>query len=283
MHTRTTLFALAVALPAALSAQDVQRCCGTSNSTFLLGNTSFAPHTQSLYLPGDLQNEVSGLITTLYFRYGSTGEDLGNTLTGLMIRLGMTTAGAFTSNTFFTDLDTVLMAPTYTIAPGTEGNWFSIPLQTPFAYDAGQTLILDIWFAGSSTTNFGTLGTNNTGRKLYSLTLDAPTGTATSSTWQDIGFDVEVGTGLTEVAAAGVRVLPLPGYQQWQLLRPATAADALTVQLSDASGKPLHRSPWSAGSTTHLLDLHGHAAGIYLITLHSTDGSVRYSRVVKPE
>lgn len=127
MHTRTTLLALAFALPVALCAQDVQRCCGTSNSTFLLGNTSFAPHTQSLYLPGDLQNEVSGLITTLYFRYGSTGEDLGNTLTGLMIRLGMTTAGAFTSNTFFTDLDTVLMAPTYTIAPGTEGNWFSIP------------------------------------------------------------------------------------------------------------------------------------------------------------
>jgi hypothetical protein len=32
-----------------------------------------------------------------------------------------------------------------------------------------MTLILDIWFTGSTTTNFGTLGTNNTGRKLYSL------------------------------------------------------------------------------------------------------------------
>jgi hypothetical protein len=283
MHIRTLFIALVLALPFGVSAQAVQRCCGTSNSTFLLGNTSFAPHTQSLYLPGDLQNEVSGLITTLYFRYGNTGEDLGNTLTGLMIRLGTTTATAFAGAAFFTDLDTVLMAPSYFIAPGTEGNWFSIPLQTPFAYDASQTLILDIWFTASATTNFGTLGTNNNGRKLYSLTLDAPTGTSTSSTWQDIGFDVEVGTGLRDATASGVRVLPLPGHAQVQLLRTTDWADDVTVRLHDVSGKPLHSTRWAAGSTTHLLDLQGHAAGVYLITLHSADGAVRYTRFVKGE
>jgi hypothetical protein len=94
MNARYAFHALALVLPFGLFAQQAQRCCGTSNSTFLLGNTNFAPHTQSLYLPGDLVNEESGLITTLYFRYGDTGEDLGNTLSGLLIRLGMTSAGS---------------------------------------------------------------------------------------------------------------------------------------------------------------------------------------------
>ena len=283
MNARYAFHALALVLPFGLFAQQAQRCCGTSNSTFLLGNTNFAPHTQSLYLPDDLVNEESGMITTLYFRYGNTGEDLGNTLSGLLIRLGMTSAGSFAGDAFYTDLDTVLLAASYTIAPGVEGDWFSIPLQTPFAYDANMTLILDIWFTGSTTTNFGTLGTNNTGRKIYSLLVDAVTGTATSSTWQDIGFDVSVGTGIEDAAASGVRVLPVPGHQQVQLLRTGTWSEEVNVMLCDVSGKPLNTARWNAGSTTHFVNLNAYAAGAYLITLQGADGKVRYSRFLKPE
>ncbi len=40
-------------------AQMVQKCCGTSNSTFLLGNLTTASHSQSIYTPADLTAEGS--------------------------------------------------------------------------------------------------------------------------------------------------------------------------------------------------------------------------------
>src|SRR5690606_4581116 len=117
--------------------------------------------------------------------------------TDVMIRLAQTTATAFTGgNQFFTDLDTVLMVPELVISPGAPGEWFSFPLGTPFPYTVGRTLILDIWYDDSTTPNFGTYGTTNNGRKLYAIDLSLPTGTTTSGTWQDLGFDLGAPTAI---------------------------------------------------------------------------------------
>ncbi|MBK7085996.1 MAG: hypothetical protein IPH53_15565 [Flavobacteriales bacterium] len=45
-------------------AQTVQKCCGSSNSTFLLGNLATANHSQCLYLPTDLTGATDGEINT---------------------------------------------------------------------------------------------------------------------------------------------------------------------------------------------------------------------------
>lgn len=277
-----TLLGTLLFLGTSTQAQMVQKCCGTSNSTFLLGNTSFAKHTQCIYLPADLTGAASGPITTLYFRYGSTGEDLGNTLGGLMIRLGLTTETAFAGgNTFFTDLDTVLMAAQYNIPPGIEGDWFSIELDTPFPFEMSETLILDIWFESSTTTNFGTLGTSNTGRKLYSLDLTSPTGTTTSSTWQDIGFDLSLPTGLRAQGLGAFRIHPLPGQDQWQVRWTDTAA-ADRLLLYDATGRVVSSEGLAGEANSHVLDLSDANAGIYIAELRLRDGTRHTQRFVRP-
>lgn len=270
-------------LPATLHAQQVQKCCGTSNSTFLLGNLTYAKHTQSLYLPGDLTNAQSGNIDRLYFRYGSTGVDVGVTLYEVMVRMAQTAATTFAGgNQFYTDLDTVLMVPELTIAPGTNGDWFSFPLGTSFAYVADRTLILDIWYNDSSTPNFGTLGTANNGRKLHAIDLSLPTGTTTSSTWQDFGFDLGAPTAIAEERNDQLYLLPLPGYEQWHLTWTGSTVDHATVQLSDASGRLLRTDRVRTSGGAYLLDMAQYSTGVYIVQLRSADGTVRTQRFLKP-
>ncbi|MGB3527673.1 MAG: T9SS type A sorting domain-containing protein [Flavobacteriales bacterium] len=279
---KTSLTLTTLLLSTALFAQDVQKCCGTSNSTFLLGNTSYARHTQSLYLPGDLTNAQSGTIDRLYFRYGSTGEELGVTLSNVMIRLALTPATSFVGgNTFYTNLDTVLMTPELIIAPGLTGEWFSFPID-PFQYDAGRTLILDIWFEGSSTTNFGTYGSNNNGRKLYAIDLDLTTGSSSSSTWQDFGFDVDGTTSIAEQQADAFQLIPLPGHEQWKLSWNSVELDQATMQLRDATGRLLREERVQPANGDHLLDMAGRSSGIYFVQLRDASGIVGVQRFLKP-
>lgn len=283
MRPHYALSFLALLASAGLSAQQVQKCCGTSNSTFLLGNLTLASHIQSLYLPGDLTGAQDGDITQLYFRYGSTGEDLGNTLGGFMIRMGLTNLTAFQSgNLFFTDLDTVLMVTEQVIAAGVEGEWFTIPLAVPFPYQMGRTLILDVWYATSATTNFGTLGTTNNGRKLYANSLTSPTGTTTSTTWQDLGFDLSAPTGVAPMEATAPRLLPLPGEARWMLTWGDADTQAGQLELLDASGRLLRTEAVRNGAAGHVLDLADAAPGVYMARLRRGDGASTVLRFVRP-
>lgn len=243
-----------------------------SNSTFLLGFYPTASKTQSLYLPADLPGGSAGSIPRLYFMYGSTGITTGTTLTNLTIKLGQTTAIGFVGgNTFFADtsLTTVLTSASYTIAPGPSGTWFSIDLDTPFAYDPTQTLILQITFTGSTATNFGTFGDPNNGKKMYADTPGATTGNPSSSTWQHFGFDVSP-LGLTAEAGASValQAFPNPAHEAlWVRL-----ADALLpahLQLLDALGRPVRELQFSASDLRagRTLPLQGVAAGSYLLSV----------------
>lgn len=265
-----------------LAAQTVQKCCGTENSTFLLGNTSLARHTQSLYLPSDLTNAANGMITRLYFRYGNTGQATGVTLSSFAIHLGQTTATAFVGgNTFFTDLTVVQAGPALNIQPGTTGDWFSFPI-TPFPYNAGQTLILDIWYMGSDNPTFGTLGSANNGRKLYANDLSQTTGTTTSSTWQDLGFDITPATSVADPGASSFTLLPLPGYGQWQVQPgPGTGAPA-GVRVMDATGKLLLDQAYGTATGAATLDLSTCPAGLYLVQMRWRSGQVSTHRLLRP-
>ncbi len=259
---RTSLLLLLVSLCPVLNAQDVQKCCGTSNSTFLLGNLSTASHSQCLYLPGDLTGAVAGEITRLYYRYGTTGQANGNVLTDFMVRLTQTTATAFAGgNTFFTGLDTALVRASYSIAPGTTGDWFAIDLDSTFTYDPTRTLVVDLSFTGSVTTTFGTLATNQAGRKLYWNDLSSPTGQSVVTTWQDIGFDVAVPTGISAPAASTTtQLFPNPTTG---LVHLRSAGSLGPLEVHDLTGRTLLRFAPSGPEAD--LDLRTLPPGTYLL------------------
>lgn len=282
MRHRYAFFTLSLLLATGLTAQEVQKCCGSSNSTFLLGNISYAKHSQMLFLPSDLANAQNGTISRIYFRYGNTGEDIGNTLTDLVIRMGHTASTAFLpGNTFFTDLDTILDSPVLSIAPGVAGDWFSFPV-APFVYSMDSTLILDIQIGNSATTNFGTYGTSNNGRKIYANDLSATTGSSGSTTWQDFGFDLGITSVGTSSRNKELRLMPLPGYREWQLTWPGGKLAGSAVLLFDATGKVLRTDHVASSGGPYTLDMSPFSTGIYMVQLRTSDGVVRTQRLFRP-
>lgn len=219
------------------NAQMVQKCCGTSNSTFLWGSPT-SSHTQSLYLPSDLSNLMEGDIERLYYRYGTTGIMNGNVLTNVVITMGQTSQTGFTGgNMYFTGLDTVLTADTLTIAPGVTGDWFGMDLDVLFPYDSTLTLIIDIFWTSSATSNLGCYGQTNNGRKLYSNNNTSPTGNTTSTTWQDMGFDLRITTAVDERAAAAPWLHPNPASHALYVRLPGTMDIPRSWHILDALGR----------------------------------------------
>lgn len=186
-----------VVLSTANYAQNVYKGNGTSNSTFLFGYTSYAAKSQCIYEPSVLTNLRSGQINRLYWRYGNSGINNPQILYYFTIKLGQTPQTSFTGNNFFTGLQEVKFDSAYTIQAGVSGNWFAIDLDTTFAYDSTQTLIVQLTFPTSAIDNWGTYGTSNSPvRKLISPDTAAVTGDGSSSTWQDFGFDLMTPTGI---------------------------------------------------------------------------------------
>lgn len=280
MKHRYTLITLAAAIAIQASAQEVQKCCGTSNSTFLLGNIDYARHTQCLYTPADLTGEAAGYITRLYYRYGSTGIDAGNTLGEFSVSLGQTDMAAFDGLAFFTDVDLALQTAAFTIAPGAQGDWFAIDLATPFLYDPTRTLIVDIRFTTSVTENFGTLSTTATDRKMMSASTTDLEGELWDSL-QDLGFDLDDNAGISAHAIQGSTVLPNPATTYTELRLPAPLNAHAMLTLTDATGRIVRSQQVPQGSTRIGLDLAALPAGMYLLHLHDAAGPLLTQRLVK--
>ncbi|HRD52332.1 MAG TPA: T9SS type A sorting domain-containing protein [Flavobacteriales bacterium] len=277
--TQLSITGLIAIAPGSLQGQQVYKGFGTSNSTFLLGNLS-ALRTQCLYLPGDLVNPTGGAITRLYYRYGTTAQTTGVTLGNLQIKLGLTNEVAFANgNTYFTGLTPVLQAASFTIPPGTTGDWFPIDLQTPFLYNPNRTLIIEIEFATTTAGAFGTYGTTpNQGRKLYSGTSGTTTGTTTSSTWQDMGFDLDIGAGIVRMETFSQAVWPNPAQDAVNFRLPAGTAGV--IELIDANGRVVKAQAVNATSTStiSIIDL---APGLYTARAVNDGGHMVLGRVVK--
>lgn len=213
-----------------LVAQQIAKSGGSSNSTFLLGNTGYARKSQLLYNAAVLTNEQPGKISRIYFKYGTTGTALPQTLGTFTIKLGHTTQTGFTGSAFFTDLVKVLDSTSFTIPAKTDEDWFSIEVDTIFEYDPSKTLIVQTSFQTSTVANWGTMGTSNTPvRKIISEDTGATIGVGTSSTWQDFGFDViSVPTSTTPQVLTG----------KTPTLFPNPSSDKITIELSGEEPEP---------------------------------------------
>ncbi|MEO5585668.1 MAG: T9SS type A sorting domain-containing protein [Flavobacteriales bacterium] len=270
---------IAISVAGTTYTQEVQKCCGTSSSTFLLGSTNYARHTQCLYAPGDFTGATSGSIIRLYYRYGTSGVANGNTLGDLSISLRQTTATAFSGVQFLTGLQSVLDATSLSIAPGQSGNWFSIELDTPFLYDPTQSLVVDIRFENSANTAFGTYATSgNTGRKIMSDSTASPTG-ETWDTLQDLGFDLDDGAGVSQRVLTDVMLYPNPAEARSELMWTMPLAQGGFITLSDLSGRTMMTSPVAAGLTRTSLDLTSMAKGMYLLQLRDATGLLYSERL----
>lgn len=261
------------------SGQDVQKCCGSNSSTFLLGSTNYARHTQCLYAPGDFTGAVAGQITRLYYRYGISGIDLGNTLGDLTISMVQTPATALSGVEFLTGLQTVLETPSFTIAPGASGDWFMIDLTTPFLYDPSQSLVVDISFETSANVAFGTMSTSgNTGRKIMS----DETGTTSGESWdtlQDIGFDVE-SVGMSERALTRTMLFPNPAERQADLYWAAPLVEHAQMTLTDLTGRTILSEQVHTGSTHTRVEVGGLSPGAYVLHLRDASGLLYAERLV---
>lgn len=272
--------ALLLSASVRLAAQDVQKCCGTSNSTFLLGNIDYARHTQCLYTPGDLTGETAGNIVRLYYRYGDTGQQAGNTLGDLRIALGQTQATAFDGLAFFTEVEPVLTSANYTIAPGTTGQWFAIDLTTPFPYDPTSTLIVDIRFETSATQVFGTLSTTSANRKMMSASLTDEEGELWDSL-QDIGFDLDGATTVLEHARTSFTLLPNPAHTQVTLRLDKALDSPATIQVMDLGGRTVAQERAAIGTERIGLDVAALPAGTYLVQLREGNGRTSHHKLVR--
>lgn len=279
MRTSLTLLLSFALLPMA-QAQQVQKCCGTSSSTFLLGSTSYARHTQCLYLPGELTGAMDGQITRLYYRYGNSGIALGNTLGNLSISMLQTTATSFTGVNFLTGLDTVYHPATLTIAPGASGDWFFIGLDTPFDFDASLSLVVDINFETSSNTAFGTMSQGSTsGRKIMSSSSSATSGESWT-TLQDIGFDLAT-TGLADRSIQGLRIFPNPAASRVELVWMKPLGTKASLSVADPLGRTVRAEDIPAGSTRSSVDIGSLPVGIYLLVLRDETGLLHTGRLVR--
>ena len=164
-------------------------------------NSTVNKRTQFLIRPGDFgANIPGGRIDTLWFRSANTATGGPGTFSDLDIRMGQFTSTVFPGSgglDFYTpaQLTTVLSAASYTINQTVgAGQWYFIPLQTPFIFDPNLTLCIDIDMSNrTSSTGFQSATFTVSGapnhQRLTASTRTATTGSA-STILSDIGLSV---------------------------------------------------------------------------------------------
>lgn len=255
--------------------QEIMKTGGTTNSTFLFGSTAYARKSQMLYAPADLVNEQSGTINRIYFKYGTTGLQTQN-LTHLRIKMGLTDITTYGTNPdFLTDLQSVMHREEYSIPWGTANTWFSIDLDTTFQYDAEKTLIVQVSFAESTLQNWGTNGTsNNVRKKVIAPDTAATSGSLTSTTWQDFGFDLGTISGVWhQVFSQEPFLYPNPGNGLIRLnSNKFKIADIQKIKILEATGRIIY----TANSLQeNQLDISHLPNGLYYFEMQGPDDLLR--------
>ena len=265
-----------------VQAQQVYKGGGTANSTFLLGFASYAAKSQCIFWPSDLTNAASGNMTTLYYKYGSTGG-LAQTLYNFTIQIGQTTATSYApGNQFFTGLTQVFNSSDYTIPAGASGTWFPISLNSYYNYDVSQTLIIQLTFDSSQVDSWGTLGTsNNPVKKIISADVNATTGSGTSSTWQDMGFDlVPVGVPSLSSNSFTFDVFPNPSHEKLSIkIHGLNNHDQVMLSMMNVLGEMVFEKRMPVSETLNYT-VSGLPKGIYLVRASIGDRLVSKKVVV---
>jgi hypothetical protein len=144
-----------------------------SNNSFPMNMVS-GKDVQLLYLPGDFNQPIPapvGNISSISLRIADTYPLGPWTYTDLTIKMGQSAITSFTAGSFYTgSLTTVYYRSSVLLsAPG--GTWLTIDLDTPFAYDPTQSLIVDLGQCGvPGATGFSACFTNLTdNRRIWSV------------------------------------------------------------------------------------------------------------------
>ena len=117
-----------------------------SNAIPLGSGTSWDEYrSQWIYLPGDLGTTIyPGLITTIYFRVGSSTSTINHIYNNFEVSMGQSSVTNL-NIAYQTGLTTVYPAGTFSVTgPLAVDQWIPITLATPFFYDPANTLIVDI-------------------------------------------------------------------------------------------------------------------------------------------
>ena len=269
-----TILTLCIALLASpiLYAQQVQKCCGTTNSSFLLGSANYARHNQGIYLPSDFNTSLTGDITRIYFRYGTVNIDTANTLTDLTISLAQSQQTSHVNDLFITEgLTPVLTSPVYMTPPGNPDEWFPIDLDTPFPYDPTLSLIVDIRFDQSAVLlTCRAVGTP--GRKLATGDPLSLVGTSSSDNLHDIGFDLDATTGIPAEGPMITLLHPNPATDRIRLSFDNLNGTWGRAEVMDAQGRVLVQERTAEGAASVTLDVSALAAGFYTVRLIGGNG-----------
>ena len=119
---------------------------GTNGNYIPLGNNSGTwadQRAQFLYLAGEFGPSLPiGFITKIYFKANNTVSNA--TYTNFRVDIGQNnTTTSLSTAGWVPGLTTCLTSASFTVPTATAGQWFEIPLQTPFFFDPSKHLIID--------------------------------------------------------------------------------------------------------------------------------------------
>ncbi|MBK8551993.1 MAG: T9SS type A sorting domain-containing protein [Ignavibacteria bacterium] len=139
-------------------------------------NIAAGKQIQLLYLPGDFNQPspapAGNIVSVSFIMAAALGP---YNYTNLVIKMGQTNITAFSAGVWYTgQLDTVYSRATVSLT-GTAGQWLTIPLDRPFAYDPTQSLVIDVQQCGAAgAAGFSSATTTQSGfRRNTSLTTSA--------------------------------------------------------------------------------------------------------------
>jgi hypothetical protein len=132
-------------------------------------NMSAGKQVQLLYLPGDFNQPSAapaGSLASISFRIGDTYPLGPWTYTDLTIKMGQASITDLTGGDFYTGPLTTVYYKASVLLSASGGTWLTIPLDTPFAYDPTQSLIVDVSQCGApNATGFSACFTTLTGNR----------------------------------------------------------------------------------------------------------------------
>jgi PKD repeat protein len=149
---------------------------------------------QYLVTPDQFPGSISGNITKLYFKNGSTLNTTAN-VTGTL-KLGLVSQTVFASNTdpFILPAQLTTVLTNYSVTASATGNtWFSITLPTPFYYDRTKVLVVEMTTTASSSAFNIAGGTITTLKTIGNAVTTATSGDAAfwgTLLFPSIGVDV---------------------------------------------------------------------------------------------
>jgi subtilisin family serine protease len=160
-------------------------------------NVTAGKRIQWIILPGDFSQPSpapQGRINTLYFRISTAGS---GTYTNVEIKMGQTPITALPPGDWYSGpMQTVYTRATVDYSAAA-GEWLSIPLDAPFAYDPTQSLVVDVTQCARVGTNLSTFHTTVSGGTRRNASLvgaSCPMPFANTATLvAHLGIDVSAG------------------------------------------------------------------------------------------